>query len=120
MGPVLPAQALLGDHQPQIGLVDQGGGLEGVVAPLAPQALPRDLPQLVVEERHQAVRGPRVAAAQRLDDRGDFLRAGAFQSWFTLRTSGFPALSGCSPGRSLSGSVFPFRLRDFLRWSVPK
>ena len=52
--PVPPHRAPLVD-QAKVGLVDQGRGLQGVVAALAAQSSRGPSPKLVVDERHQAV-----------------------------------------------------------------
>ncbi len=60
--PALPAD-LPPPHQPQVELVDQGGGLEGVAGPLAHEVGPSQAPQVVHDQRNQSLQGLRVAAA---------------------------------------------------------
>ena len=44
-------------HQPQVGLVDQGGGLQSLAGLLLGQPLGRQLAQLVVDQRQELLRG---------------------------------------------------------------
>jgi hypothetical protein len=63
--PALPAHgAVAGD--PQIGLVDQGSGLEGLTRRLVGQLLGGELAQLVVDERQQFGRRLSVPGLRRL------------------------------------------------------
>ncbi len=66
---VLPRRALLID-EPQVGLVDQRGGLQRVAIALAPQPGRRALMQLPVDGRHQLVTGRDVAAGPRMEKPG--------------------------------------------------
>jgi len=63
----VPAGTGLGADQPEIRLVNQGGGLEGVVGPLPGHAGGGELPQLVVHEREQVGRGLVVAGRGRVE-----------------------------------------------------
>jgi len=65
----LPVHVLVA-REPDVRLVDEGGGLQGVVLALARHALRRDLAQLVVHERQQALR-----VRTRAQDGGDFVGA---------------------------------------------
>ena len=44
-------------HQPQVGLVDQGGGLQRLAGLLLGQLLGRQLAQLVVDQRQELLGG---------------------------------------------------------------
>ena len=57
--------------QPDVGLVDEGGRLEGVPGLLVGQAGGGELPQLVVDEREQVGRGRRVALLDGVQELGD-------------------------------------------------
>ena len=57
--------------QPQVRLVDQGGGLEGVARLLGGQARGGELAQLVVDEREQFGGGLRVAGRGGVEDLRD-------------------------------------------------
>ena len=57
--------------QPEVRLVDQGGGLEGLARLLVGQPGGGELAQLVVDEREQLGRGLRVAGLDGGQDLGD-------------------------------------------------
>ena len=57
--------------QPQVGLVDQGGGLERLARLLLGQPLRRQLAQLVVDQRQQLLGGVRVALLDGVEHLGD-------------------------------------------------
>src|SRR5262245_59153913 len=59
--------------EPQIGLMDDGGGLQGMPSPLAAQLLGGDAPQLVVDQRQNLLRGLLIAAAPALQQASDLL-----------------------------------------------
>ena len=61
LGAVLPIGAVL-VHQPEVGLVDQGGGLEGVAGPFVAHATARHAAQLPVNQRHKPLQ--RVLASE--------------------------------------------------------
>ena len=61
MAAAVPLLDLLAIHQPQVGLVDQGRGLERLARLLLRQLLSRQLAQLVVDQRQQLLGGLRVA-----------------------------------------------------------
>jgi len=72
LGPVLPLEAFLpplaaGDAC--VGLVHQGGGLERVIAPLAPHMGARDAAQLGMQERKQLTQGA-IAVVARASEQG--------------------------------------------------
>src|SRR5262249_16125098 len=54
--------------QAEVGLVDQGGGLEGLAGLLLRQLGPRQLPQFVVDEGQQLVGGLRVSLLDSTQD----------------------------------------------------
>jgi hypothetical protein len=62
MGAVLPLHLLHVD-EPEIGLVDQGGGLQRVTTSFEAHVTARDTVRLVVDERNQLVERRLVAAA---------------------------------------------------------
>ena len=74
MGPVLPVDVALAD-QLEIGLTDEGGGLQRADAPFARHVTGRDQVQLLVDERHQAFERVRAPAAPLLQQPRD-VRAG--------------------------------------------
>ena len=67
----VPVLGLLRVHQPQVGLVDQGRGLERLAGLLLGQLLRRQLAQLVVDQRQQLLGGVRVALLDGGQDAGD-------------------------------------------------
>jgi hypothetical protein len=67
---VLPVDTSLID-QLQVGLVDQCGGLEGVVGSFPPQLARCDAAQLVVNERQQSIEGVPIAPGPIEEHRGD-------------------------------------------------
>src|SRR5439155_2580743 len=56
----VPATVVASPDQPKVCLMNQGGGLEGVVGGLTGHARGGELPQLVVHEREQVGAGPAV------------------------------------------------------------
>ena len=62
MGAVLPVDAALVD-QPQVGFVHQGGGLQGVVGPFAPQVPAGQALEFAVDQRREALERLLVAIA---------------------------------------------------------
>jgi transposase len=68
--PVLPVHQA-GIDQPQVGLVDERRRLQALAGMLAAQAATRDLPQLVVHERHKLAKCRIVAAPPRQQERRD-------------------------------------------------
>jgi hypothetical protein len=54
VAPAVPVVAPVPADEPDVGLVDQGGGLEGLARLLVAQPGGGQLPQLVVDEREQA------------------------------------------------------------------
>ena len=65
---VLPRHVVRID-QPQIGLVDERRRLEAVPDALAGHAAPRDLVELVMDERNQLLEGGFIALAPREEER---------------------------------------------------
>ena len=57
----VPPLHLCESNQPQVGLVDRGGGLRRVAIPLAAHVTPCDPPRFVVDERHEPVQRRGVA-----------------------------------------------------------
>src|SRR5262245_19283893 len=74
----IPPLHLLGVHQPQIGLVDQSGRLEGLAWFLLGQLLGRQLAQLIVDQRQELLGGVGVALLDGGQDLGDFAHVGQF------------------------------------------
>ena len=72
MGAVLPDDAVLLE-QAEVGLVDEGGGLQGVAATLAAEVTRGAAPQVVVDERHQPLLGTAVALTPEAQEFGDAL-----------------------------------------------
>src|SRR5262245_23970779 len=72
----IPPLHLLGVHQPQIGLVDQSGRLDGLAWFLLGQLLGRQLAQLIVDERQELLGGAGVALLDGGQDLGDFAHVG--------------------------------------------
>ena len=71
MHPVLPTYAF-GIHQPEVGLVDEHGGLEAVVRALSCQAALRDLVQFAMNDGNQSLEGALVASPPLEKELGDF------------------------------------------------
>ena len=67
--PVVPGGALI--DQPQVGLVDEGGRLQGVALALAPQMGRGPAAKLLVDQRHEPIARARVAVAPRVEKRCD-------------------------------------------------
>jgi hypothetical protein len=67
---VLPGNPVL-PHQPQVRLVDQRRGLEGVVRPLASQIRAGSSPQFTVDHRYQIVARLQVTTAPRTQQAAD-------------------------------------------------
>jgi hypothetical protein len=78
MGPV--GEVLIGlGHHPQIDLVDQRGGLQGVVGTLALEVAVGKLAQLLVSDRGQPVDRTGLAVAKLFEDACDIPRAVGFR-----------------------------------------
>ena len=75
MRPVSPHHPTLVDET-EIGFVDQGGGLEGVVGPLVPQLPSRDTPEIPVDRGIEPVRGTGIPATHFGQEFGDVLGFG--------------------------------------------
>ena len=58
-------------QESQIDFVNQGGGLQGVLGPLAPQVPGSDLVQLTVNDGHQVVESCAVPIADTIDQERD-------------------------------------------------
>jgi hypothetical protein len=70
MGPVLQFHRLA-SQQPEVGLVDQGCALQGVIRPLGSEVIVREAPQLLVDQGHESAKGLFVAlfpVTQKLSD----------------------------------------------------
>ena len=72
VGAVLPADAGLVD-EPEVGLVDEGGGLEGVAAAFLAHVGVGELSELVVDEGEEVAGGGAVAVADADEQAGEFL-----------------------------------------------
>src|SRR6187200_2064080 len=70
LGAVLPWHLCL-PHEPQVRLVHECGWLQRVVATLAPQVARRLTPEFPMHEREQRLASLHIAAAPRLQQRGD-------------------------------------------------
>ena len=60
----------------EVGLVDQGGGLERLAGLLPGQPPGGELAQLVVDQGQELLGGPRLALLDRREDAGDVVHAG--------------------------------------------
>jgi hypothetical protein len=67
VGAVLPLDVVLVD-QAQEDFVDEGGGLQRVVVPLAPDVIAGQPPQFFVNQRHQLVEGTPLPVAPPLQN----------------------------------------------------
>lgn len=77
-------------HEPQIGLVDQAGGVQRVLLGLGPEPLPGDGAEPVVDERDQAVERLGVARLPPVQEVGD-LRGRRGHTLRDYRPDGGPA-----------------------------
>jgi hypothetical protein len=68
----VPVTGLVPVHQPYIGLVDQGRGLEGLAGPFLSEPLGRKLAEFVINQRQELVGGARIALLDGREDVGDF------------------------------------------------
>ena len=73
VSPVLPVRIVRAE-QPQVHLVDQARGPQGVTGPFLPEIAGRDATQLRVHERHQLIPRLFVSAAQFSEQRRDMAR----------------------------------------------
>src|SRR5262249_41315679 len=71
----VPVLGLFDVHQPQVRLVDQGGGLEGLARLLLGQPLGREPAQFVVDQRQELRGGGRIALLDGRQDTGDVAHA---------------------------------------------
>ena len=71
-GPGRPTPVRIAADQPQVRLVHQGRGLERLTGRLAREPMRRQPAQLVVHQRQQLARRPRLAPTQGLQDARDF------------------------------------------------
>lgn len=69
VGPAVPGEVSV--DEPQIGLVDQGGGLELRTSTLAAHPMPSDRPQLLVDDGDEVVRRAVVPAPESVEALGD-------------------------------------------------
>ena len=67
----VPVLGLFDINQPEVRLVDQGGGLQGLAGVLQGQPLGGQPAQLVVDERQELLRGVRVALLDGVQDARD-------------------------------------------------
>ena len=68
MTAAVPLLSLPDVPQPQVGLLDQSGGLERLARGLMGQALRRQLAQLAVDDRQELLGGVRVALLKGTED----------------------------------------------------
>ena len=73
VSPAVPVLRLVHIHKPDVGFVDQGGGLEGLARLLVSNLLGRKPPQLVIDEWEELVGGVRVALLEGAEDTGDLV-----------------------------------------------
>jgi hypothetical protein len=85
--PAMPRRGLVAADQPQIRLVDQGGGLERLPQLLGRQPLRRQLAQFVVHERQELLGGAGIAVLNIREDARDVVHAGQFTALETTRLS---------------------------------
>src|SRR5260370_6503924 len=84
VGAILPTYTCL-IHQPQIGFMNESSRLQSARRAFTRHALPRQSPQFVIDERHQARRCLLVALAPLVQDTCDFvLRRLAHKGCFPL------------------------------------
>ena len=99
--------------QPQVGLVDQGRGLERLAGLLLGQLLGRQLAQLVVDQRQELLGGVRVALLDGRQDAGDVVHGRAAAGTMTRgRTPSLESLRLFSPGASMGWSAFRLTAAD--------
>ena len=72
MASAFPSLGTILVHQPQVGLMDQGRGLQRLPGRLLGHPLGGELAQLVVDERQELLRGVRVALLDGAQDSSDF------------------------------------------------
>jgi hypothetical protein len=72
MGPILPLHPLV-IHQADVGLVDQGGRLEAVVAALTSHIAVRQVAELRIDGRRQLVEGVWVSVAPGREELADIV-----------------------------------------------
>src|SRR5207245_2658835 len=95
-------------HHPQIGLVYQRGGLQGVIGAFAGDVIARHPAKFFINERHQFLRRSSVAATPIFQDWGDV--------WWRIRTHCLPPshFSSRNAGkRNYFHGKCPFRLSTF-------
>jgi hypothetical protein len=68
----IPVLGLVNVYQPQIGLVDQSSGLEGLAGLLLSEPLGRELAEFIIDQREQPVGGTRIALLDGRDNSRDF------------------------------------------------
>src|SRR4029078_1741187 len=99
----------------EVGLVGQGGGIEGVAGALAPQAAEGDTAQLAVNQRQHLVSGRPVAAGPGGPQLGDAVAG-------TPRRHRGPRVSDCAPFSALWGgveiSLFSRRKESVMSWKT--
>ena len=102
MSPTVPVPSALAVEQPEIGLVDKCGGLEGLPGLLVGQPLGSQLAQLVVDQREKSLGSVWLAVIDRREDRGDFGHGRrsslAIRSFYVHDRSG-NAIAPPQPGR---------------------
>src|SRR5262249_37403378 len=76
VSPAVPVRGPVNVHEAEVGLVDQGGGLEGLAGLLLRQPPCSQLPQLVVDQRQELAGGTRVALLDGRQDTRDVGHAG--------------------------------------------
>jgi hypothetical protein len=96
--------------QPQVGLVDQGGGPERLARILVGQARRGNLPQFVVDERKQLCGGLWVAGLDRCQDLRDIGHTGEFMPGPLVRTHKYSRSSITGRFRTLHAWVGQLQL----------
>ena len=76
VAPALPPLDLLDVHQAQVGLVHQGGGLQGLTRLFLGQLVRRQFAQFVVDERQELLGRVRLAALDSTQDLGEAVHHG--------------------------------------------
>ena len=108
VGAVLPG-GLVGAHQADVGLVDQGGGLQRLPRPFLGELLSGQLAQLVVDQWQQLPRGAGVALLEGGQDARDLVAHGG-----TGTTTGKglePSIAARAPARQRQNGTTTGRVR---------
>jgi hypothetical protein len=76
MAAVLPATSIRRTNQAKVGLMDQRGGVRGVIGPFVGHPGGRDLAQLVIYQRQELLRRRRVAGLDLRENASDLVHSG--------------------------------------------